>query len=70
MDRPVDETDNSSPEKIQEELVAINDCKYTGNELYFDPVDGQLKVIKKSAERPSPDSKVITEIAEWGFFMN
>jgi len=64
MDRPVDETDNSSPEKIQEELVAINDCKY------FDPVDGQLKVIKKSAERPSPDSKVITEIAEWGFFMN
>jgi len=31
MDRPVDETDNSSPEKIQEELVAINDCKYTGN---------------------------------------
>ncbi len=52
---------------IGKELVALNDNKYTGNQLWFDPEDGLLKVVKKSDAKPSADAQVLDQIAEDGF---
>ncbi len=54
-------------DEIGSELVAINNGKYTGNQLWFDPVDGLLKVVKKTDAQPSPDSQVLDQIASDGF---
>ncbi len=53
--------------KAIKQIEAISQDEYTGNELFFDPEDGQLKVIKKGDNKPSPDSQVISQIAEDGF---
>lgn len=52
------------------QLVNLNEAKYTGNQLYFDPEDGQLKVVKKEKQKPSADAMVIDQIAEDGFMAN
>lgn len=52
---------------IGNELQARNDGKFTGNHLYFDPVDGELKVVDNKKLAPSPDSQVLDQIAEDGF---
>lgn len=68
MNKKIKNIDNSSI--IADELVSINEAKYTGNQLYFDPVDGQLKVVKKKDEKPSADSRVLDQIAEDGFLIS
>lgn len=64
----------SNTEEIRNELVNINNSKYTGNQLWFDPIDGNLKILPGSRyndnnEKPSPDSQVMDQIAEGGFFV-
>ena len=52
-------------DNIINELIAINNSKYTGNELFFDPVSGELKVVKKKEN--NPDWMTLDQLCEDGF---
>jgi hypothetical protein len=56
------------PDSIRRELEKKNKGEYTGNELVFDPNTGELIVKGKQEAKPSPDSTVLDQIAEDGFF--
>ena len=59
---------DKTPQSIRQELEKINQAEYTGNELVFDPVTGELIVKKKYEAKPNADSTVLDQIAEDGFF--
>ncbi len=59
---------DKTAKSIREELEKITKAEYSGNELVFDPVTGELIVKKKYEAKPNADSTVLDQIAEDGFF--
>ena len=53
---------------IQKELIAVKEKSYMGNELMFNPETGELLVKKIHEPKPNPDSTVVSQMAEEGFF--
>jgi len=51
---------------IGNELAARNQNNATGNDIVFDPVTGEL-VLVRPGERKNPDATTVNQIAEDGF---
>ena len=57
-----------SSTEIQKQLEDIAKGKHTGKELLFDPKTGDLVVKPENEKNSNPDSTIVDQIAEDGFF--